>query len=241
MRALSSLLRPEAWLPFGERCADCGRRRRRTSLPSRGIARAAGDILLDASGNRMLDASGNLVLSNGTDDSCCCGCKCNYCSESGGTAPCTALVTFSDVTWSSCCGGWQINSLSINGTYCLSMVSDVRTPGGFYGGYCGYTTTIPCSAILYSNSNCTGTELLSIDTATIAVFVDYSLAFNPYQIWVAGGSTSSGGHEFYAFTINGYICDGQFSGTTTSTTCDAGEYQVYLGTGGSVVATPNGC
>lgn len=121
---------------------------------------AAGDILLDADGNRLLDADGNFMLSNGVDDSCCCGggsetADCEICD--------TPVAFFKDVTFADnvLCPcktttvgiSWSISG-DLNGTYRLSYV------GSKYGQPCVWEAIVEdtVTANYYPDSgSCDGT------------------------------------------------------------------------------------
>lgn len=155
------------WTPFGDRCRNCGRRKRRTYNP---LKFAVGDRLLDADGNVILDDDGNVMLDDGAGNTCCCppvvpNCMCGVL---------TAMVTFSGVTVCNICEvrnghSWRATG-TLDGTYSMPTFSNDGS------GQCASQLSI--SSITYSSyfNDATCSTLTSSDThfTIVVVFNSHS-------------------------------------------------------------------
>ena len=132
----------------------------------------AGAPLLDADGNALLDADGNVVLSNGVDNSCCCGGEppCEGCQYTPGPT-----ITLDNIVPCGACfnNGGAVESYSVTGTEVsgtFTLPHDpvvVTTPAQCRFEYSGPFSAVAASA--YNAYGCGGTLLETTDSINVTM------------------------------------------------------------------------
>lgn len=229
------------WTPFGDRCRNCGRRKRRTYNP---LKFAVGDRLLDADGNVILDDDGNVMLDDGAGNDCCCTPlpDCSPCCSSApcySSTPTMVSVSFSGLSGCSGCvtpvvfsslwpKSWNITFL-LSGTYDLPCIEimDATYIKHFPGNY---------GTLYWDNTTCSGPGETVDD---LVIFCGWDHNTNAWTILANLGSPLYG-HKmnlFYSSFTHPGNCTSLGSCTNELTACSFNYSIGYMRPNGGGTAT----